>query len=93
MFGDNKSVVDSASKPHAVLHKRHTVLSFHHAHEAIAAKILKFYHIAGNVNPADILSKHWGFAEVWSQLKTRETMEIKDEVITKDTNLTPQGEC
>ena len=28
MFGDNKSVVDSASMPHAKLHKRHTALSF-----------------------------------------------------------------
>ena len=60
MFGDNKSVVDSSSKPHAVLHKRHTALSFHRVREAIAAKVLKFYHIAGNVNPADILSIHWG---------------------------------
>jgi hypothetical protein len=29
MFGDNKSVVDSSSSPHAKLHKRHTILSFH----------------------------------------------------------------
>jgi len=29
MFGDNESVVNSASTPHAKLHKRHTALSFH----------------------------------------------------------------
>ena len=58
MFGDNKSVVDSASKPHAVLHKRHTALSFHRVREAIAAKVIQFHHINGDINPADILSKH-----------------------------------
>ena len=29
MFGDNESVVNSSSIPHAKLHKRHTALSFH----------------------------------------------------------------
>ena len=84
MFGDNKSVVDSSSKPHAVLHKRHTALSFHRVREAIAAKILKFYHIAGNVNPADILSKHWGYPQVWPMLQALlfwqgDTLELLDE--------------
>ena len=36
MFGDNKSVVDSSTKIHAKLHKRHTALSFHRVREAIA---------------------------------------------------------
>ena len=30
MFGDNQSVVDSSTRLHAKLHKRHTALSFHH---------------------------------------------------------------
>jgi hypothetical protein len=30
MFGDNKSVVDSSMQLDAKLHKRHTMLSFHH---------------------------------------------------------------
>ncbi len=29
IFGDNESVVNSSSVPHAKLHKRHTALSFH----------------------------------------------------------------
>jgi hypothetical protein len=29
MFGDNESVVNSSSIPHARLHKRHNALSFH----------------------------------------------------------------
>jgi hypothetical protein len=30
----------------------------------VAAKILGFFHIPGKSNPADILSKHWGYADV-----------------------------
>ena len=37
MFGDNKSVVNSLLIPHAKLHKRHTALSFHCVHEAVAS--------------------------------------------------------
>ena len=69
MFGDNKSVVDSSMTPHAKLHKRHMALSFHRVREAIASKIIGFYHIAGEQNPADILSKHWGYQQVWKLLK------------------------
>ena len=61
MFGDNKSVVDSSTVLHAKLHKCHNALSFHHVHEAIAGAIIGFYHIDGNKNPADILSKHCGY--------------------------------
>jgi hypothetical protein len=69
MFGDNQSVVYSATTPHGKLHKCHTALSFHHVHEAIAAKIIGFYHIPGEINPADILSKHWGYKQVWPILQ------------------------
>ena len=31
--------------------------------------IVGFYHIPGTQNPADILSKHWGFQQVWPMLK------------------------
>ena len=65
VFGDNKSVVTSASAPHSKLHKRHTALSFHCVREAVAAKIIGFYFIEGEDNPVDILSKHWGYQQVW----------------------------
>ena len=65
MFGDNESVVNSAAQPHAKLHKRHTALSFHRVREAIAAGIVRFFHMPGDSNPADILSKHWGYQQVW----------------------------
>ena len=61
MFGDNKSVVDSSTKIHAKLHKRHTALSFHRVREAIASKYVTFNFIPGSINPADVLSKHWSY--------------------------------
>jgi hypothetical protein len=69
MFGDNKSVVNSATMPEAKLHKRHTLLSFHRVREAIAAGMVIFTHIDGRINPADILSKHWGYQQVWPNLR------------------------
>jgi hypothetical protein len=69
MFGDNKSVVDSSTIPHSKLHKRHNALSFHRVREAIAGDILRFHHIPGEDNPADMLSKHWGYQQTWPLLR------------------------
>ena len=69
MFGDNESVVNSSTHPHSKLHKRHTMLSFHRVREAIASKMVNFYHIPGQENPSDILSKHWGYSQIWDILK------------------------
>ena len=68
MFGDNTTVINSLSKPHSKLHKCHNPLSFHHAHEAITSKYVSFTFL-GKYNPADILSKHWGYQQVWTMLK------------------------
>ena len=69
MFGDNRSVIDSSTVPHAKLHKRHTALSFHRVREAIASKIVSFIFIPGKINPADIMSKHWGYQQVRNTLR------------------------
>ncbi len=69
MFGDNKSVVDTASSPHGKLMKRHNALSYHRTREAIAAKITRYNHIPGVINPGDILSKHWAMDTAWKLLK------------------------
>jgi hypothetical protein len=58
MFGENKSVVDRSMQVYAKLHKRHNMLSFHRVREAIASGMIGFYYIPGDINPADILSKH-----------------------------------
>jgi len=65
MSGDNKSVVDSSTGLRPRLHKRHNALSCRHVREATAAKVVRFHHIAGDMSPADILSKHWGCQQVW----------------------------
>ena len=69
MFGDNKSVVNSASIPHSKLHKRHNALSYHRTREAIAARFLQFFFIRSEKNCADILSKHWDYNSVWETLR------------------------
>lgn len=85
MFGDNESVVNSASIPHAKLHKRHVYLLFHHVREAIAAGIMTYRYLRGEDNPADILSKHWGYQQVWKLLQPilfweGDTMDLVGEV-------------
>ena len=69
MFGDNKSVVDSASIPRSTLSKKSTLASYFRVREAIAAGYLQFNWKDGTSNPADILSKHWELASIWALLK------------------------
>ena len=69
LFGDNKSVVDGTTRPQGTLHKRHHMLSYHFVREAIASGAIRFAHVPGAKNPADILSKHWGYQCVWKLLQ------------------------
>ena len=50
MFGDNRSVVASATLPHSTLSKMHNILAFHRVREAIAAKIIDFHWIKSEHN-------------------------------------------
>lgn len=70
LFGDNHSVVDSASVPQSKLNKRHVALSYHKVRETIAAGAVRFEWIEGSENPADILSKHWGYQQVGRLLQS-----------------------
>jgi hypothetical protein len=49
-FGDNKTVIDASSTPHAKLHKRHNALSFHHVREAVASKYVMIFHLPDEYN-------------------------------------------
>ena len=69
MFGDNQSVITSSTLPHSKLSKRHNALAYHRVREAIAAKVLKFYFISGKQNPADLLSKHGGWSDMWKHIQ------------------------
>jgi hypothetical protein len=70
MFGDNKSVVDSSMQLHAKLHKQHTMLSFHRVRKAITSGIVGFFYVPGDINLANILSKHWGYSQIRECLKS-----------------------
>ena len=61
MFGDNSSFFQSSSLLKSRLHKPHVMLSFHCVCEAITAGVLCFKFIAGSLNLADVMSKHWGY--------------------------------
>ena len=52
------------------LHKRHNALLFHGTCFAIAAGIVRFHHVRGTYNPADILTKHWD----WDYASVREVL-------------------
>ena len=68
LFGDNRSVVTSASLPHSTLTKRHSILAFHKVREAIAAKLMAFYWIQSAYNLSDMLSKHWVHPTVYPMI-------------------------
>jgi hypothetical protein len=57
LLGDNSSVVLNTSVPSSVLKKKHHACGYHRVREAIAGGILKFVHIPGTTNYADVLSK------------------------------------
>ena len=69
MFGDNKTVVDSSTILQSKLHKCHNALSFHRVREAVAAGFIGLYHLPGEFNPADIMTKHWGYQTIWRLLQ------------------------
>eukprot|EP00977_Amphora_coffeiformis_P021364 scaffold9242_cov113-Amphora_coffeaeformis.AAC.2 len=66
LFGDNKLVVTSSTIPHSTLGKRWNALSYHRVRAAIAGGWLRFEHIPGTENPADVLTK----SLAWNVLKT-----------------------
>ena len=69
LLGDNKSVVEGTTIPHRRLNKRHLMLSWHYVREAIATGAYEYAFVPGKINPADILSKHWAYRDVWSMLR------------------------
>jgi hypothetical protein len=97
MFGDNESVTISCTVPSSPLKKRHHALAYHRVREAIAAGFLAFYHVNGDKNPADILSKHWAFLKVWPLLKPLlfwrgETSELSGTIGSSQAQIQDKGE-
>ena len=68
MFGDNRSVVTSATLPHSTLRKTHNILAFHRVKEAVAAKIIDFHWIQSEYNLSDMQSKHWEHIKIFQMI-------------------------
>ena len=82
LFGDNRSVVTSATLPHSTLTKRHNILAFHRVREAIAANLRVFYWVQSAYNSSDMLSKHWDNPTVYPMiLIPREATQEKEKKI------------
>jgi hypothetical protein len=64
LFGDNQSVITSATIPASTLNKRHNALSYHRVRECIAMRIIYFMHVSGVNNPSDILTKFLGYSKL-----------------------------
>jgi hypothetical protein len=98
MFGDNKSVVTNATIPQSQLNKRHLALAYHRVREAVASDMLNFYHIDGDKNPADIMSKIWGYPQVAPQLRALlfwhgDTIDVPEKVCQAESHVQDRGEC
>jgi len=65
LLGDNKSVVTSSTMSSSMLNKRHNALAYHRIRAAIACGILKFCHIPGKENPADVMTKYLQYPAFW----------------------------
>jgi hypothetical protein len=92
LFGDNGLVVTSASVPESPLQKRHQSLAYHYTREAITAGAVDFRHIPGHLNPVDILSKHWGYQQVWPMLHAvMSWMGNPSEILSEDTSPAQKG--
>jgi hypothetical protein len=103
MFGDNETVVNTAPIPHTRLQKGHVALSYHKVREAVTAGIIRFHHVRGKLNPADILSKHWDYTSIWKVLKplmfwqgdTKELVLpfLEEEIVTKQGTASPKRDA
>ena len=93
LFGDNRSVVTSATLPHSTLTKRHNILAFHRVREAIAAKLMAFYWIQSAYNLSDMLSKHWDHPTVYPMILKYITLIPREATQEKEKEiLNPQPE-
>ena len=64
LFGDNQSVITSATIPKSTFNKRHTALSYHRVCECIAMGIIHLLHVDGKNNPSDVLTKFLAYCKL-----------------------------
>ena len=57
VFGDNQSMINSSMLPEGRLTKRASALSFHRVREQVCMGVVYLFHIAGNLNITDCMTK------------------------------------
>jgi hypothetical protein len=86
LFGDNASMITSATIPSSSLKKKHNAIGYHRIREAVAARIVDLVHCGSTVNVADLLTKALG-PQVYSRLLSS----MRFPIIVSNT--THEGEC
>ena len=61
--------MDSVTNTYGILKRRHVVIAYHVTREAYAIGLVKLYHIAGEDNPADHLTKGLERLKLWTNTK------------------------
>jgi hypothetical protein len=69
MFGDNKSMINSAAEPSGRLTKRHLILSWHQLREKAAMGMVHYLDVGSKENIADCLTKHLAHTSLWALIK------------------------
>jgi hypothetical protein len=64
VFGDNETMINSASIPGARLQKRHNILSYHYVRSMISRGFIALHHLRSHNNLSDVLTKHWSYNSV-----------------------------
>ena len=57
IYCDSKYILDSAKNTDGIIKRRHLVIAYHVTKEAYALGLVKLYHISGEDNPAEQLTK------------------------------------
>lgn len=68
VWGDNDSMIRSATVPDSELHMRHSILSFHSVQSMIESGYINLQHIKSEYNLADIITKYWGYQGTYHDL-------------------------
>ena len=68
MSGDNESMINSSTVPHARSHKRHNILSYHLALSMGACGYISMNHLRSESNVSDVLSQHRGYKNSYESL-------------------------
>ena len=69
VFGNNEIIINNSSFPHAWLHKRHNILTFHFVRSMISRRFVALNHLTSENNLSDVLTKHWSHTSVYNLLK------------------------